>query len=97
MAKKDSKNYDDLSNVEVQRNFLTAEEFPEGPYGSPIRKDDPVELKSSPWQEGQRWYSNFNYEFKALHQDMPREMDGAHPPHDDKHKDEQAPYNNNEA
>ncbi|WP_423799473.1 cytosolic protein [Neobacillus sp. SAB-20_R2A] len=97
MAEKDSDKYGDFSNVEVQRNYLTAEEFPDGPLGSPIRKEDPVELKSTSWKEGQRRYSAFNYEFKALHQDLPREYPGAHPPHDDKETDEQAPYNNNEA
>lgn len=92
MGDKKSEQYSDFSNVEKQRNYLTAEEFPDGPFGSPIRKDEPVELKSTPWKEGQRRYSNFNYEFKSLHQDMPREMAGAHPPHDDKSTDVQPPY-----
>ena len=45
------RNYFDLSNVEKQKNFLTAEEFPEGSYGSSIRKDEPVENKSTPWKK----------------------------------------------
>ncbi|MDF2788873.1 MAG: hypothetical protein K0S80_1971 [Neobacillus sp.] len=93
MPEKNSKSYFDLSNVEKQKNFLTAEEFPDGPFGSPIRKDKPVQNKSTPWQEGQRYYSNFNYENKAFHQDIPRQMEGAHPTHDDPHKEEQQPYN----
>ena len=32
----------ELSNVETQRNFLTAEEFPEGAYGAAQGKDTPV-------------------------------------------------------
>lgn len=92
MIDKDSEKYTDLSTVEKQRNFLTAEEYPEGPYGSPIGKNEPVQNKSTPWQEGQRWYSNFNYEFKSLHQDIPRQMEGAHPPNDDPDTDEQPPY-----
>lgn len=84
--------YSDFSNVEKQRNFLTAEEFPEGPFGSPIRADEPVENKSTPWREGQQFYSNFTYEFRNLHQDMPRQFPGAHPTHDEKSKDEEEPY-----
>lgn len=92
MAEKKSTNYYDLSNVEKQKNYLTFEEFPEGPYGSTIRKNDPVENKSTPWKEGQRTYSNFNYEDKTFHQDIPRQMEGAHPTHDDPNTDEQPPY-----
>jgi len=89
MAEKDSEQYSDFSNVEKQRNYLTAEEYPEGPYGSPIRANDPVENKSTPWKEGQRRYSSYNYEFKALHQDLPRQMEPAHRPHDNKNTDTQ--------
>ncbi|WP_040203907.1 hypothetical protein [Neobacillus jeddahensis] len=92
MTNKDSAKYTELSNVEKQRNFLAAEEYPEGPYGSPIGRDVPVQNKNTPWQEGQRWYSNFNYEVKSLHQDLPRQMEGAHPPHDDPDTDVQPPY-----
>ncbi|RDV21875.1 cytosolic protein, partial [Parageobacillus toebii] len=45
--------YSDFSTVEKQKNFLTAEEFPEGPYGSPRRADEPVQNKSTPWKKGQ--------------------------------------------
>jgi hypothetical protein len=92
MSEKSSKSYFDLSNVEKRKNFLTAEEFPDGPFGSPIRLDEPVRNKSTPWQEGQRYYSNFNYENKTFHQDIPRQMEGAHPTHDDPNKEEQPPY-----
>jgi hypothetical protein len=92
MANDDSEKYTDLSNVEKQRNYLTAEEFPDGPLGSPIKQDEPVQLKSTPWKEGQRRYSSFNYEFKSLHQDLPRQMEGAHPTHDDPDTDNQEPY-----
>ncbi|MCM3567582.1 cytosolic protein [Neobacillus mesonae] len=93
MADNNEREYFDLSNVEKQRNYLTAEEFPDGPFGSPIRQDEPVQLKSTPWKEGQRRYSAFNYENKSLHQDMPRQMEGSHPTHDDPDADEQPPYN----
>jgi hypothetical protein len=84
--------YTDLSTVEKQRDFLTAEEYPDGPYGSPIGQNKPVENKSTPWKEGQRYYSNFNYEFKSFHQNIPRQMEGAHPTHDDPNKEGQPPY-----
>ncbi|WP_433959141.1 cytosolic protein [Cytobacillus horneckiae] len=75
------KRYSDFSNVESQRNDLAVQDLPEGPYGSPIRKDTPVENKSTPWQEGQHQSSAFVYENKELHKDIPREMPGSHLPH----------------
>ncbi|WP_102345004.1 cytosolic protein [Bacillus sp. Marseille-P3661] len=93
MAEKEKRNeYTDFANVETQQNYLVAEEFPEGPYGSPINQDKPVENKSTPWKEGQRYYSNFTYENRTLHQDLPRQFPGAHPPHDDKDTDHELPY-----
>lgn len=92
MAENDRKKYTELSNVEKQQNFLTAEEFPDGPYGSPIAKNQPVQNKNTPWKEGQRYYSNFNYEDKTFHQDIPRQMEGAHPTHDDPNSDENPRY-----
>ncbi|WML47068.1 cytosolic protein [Neobacillus sp. PS3-34] len=94
MADKETKSYTDFSNVETQKNFLAVETLPEGPYGSPIRKNKPVENKSTPWREGQRYHSAYNYEFKSLHQNLPRQMDGAHPTHDDPDKNEELPYTN---
>lgn len=82
------KKYSNLSNVEKQQEFLAAEEFPEGPYGSPIRAEEPVENKSTPWQEGQQYYSSFTYENRNLHQDLPRQYPGAHPTHDEKDNEE---------
>lgn len=86
MAKE--KNYSDFKNVEKQQEFLTAEEFPEGPYGSPTRVSEPVENKSTPWNEGQQYYSAFTYENRNLHEDLPRQYPGAHPPHDEKESNE---------
>lgn len=84
--------YTDFAAVTKRENYLVPEEFPEGPFGSPIRDDEPAQGKSTPWKEDQRHYSAFNYEFKAMHQDIPRQMPGAHLPHDDPNTDKQPPY-----
>lgn len=89
--------YTDFSNVETQRNFLTSEEFPEGPVGSPIAKNEPVSNKETPWVDGQQYYSNFAYENRTMHQDLPRQFPGAHPPHDEKDKNTEVPYQDSEA
>jgi len=90
----EDRTYTDFSNVEKMRSFLTAEELPEGAYGSPIGKDTPVENKSTPWKPGQQYYSNFTYENRNLHENLPRQMEGAHPTHDDPNTSHQQPYNN---
>lgn len=84
--------YTDFSNVETQRNFLIAEEYPEGPFGSPNGKNEPVSNKNTPWEDGQQFYSNFAYENRTMHQDLPRQFPGAHPTHDEKDKDTEEPY-----
>jgi hypothetical protein len=86
---KETKEYTDFSNVEDMRNYILPEDLPEGPYGSP--RNEKLG-KSTPWEEGQRYYSAFNYEFKSLHQDIPRKFPGAHPTHDDPEKNEELPY-----
>ncbi|RSL30340.1 hypothetical protein D7Z54_26220 [Salibacterium salarium] len=74
----ESATYEDFANVEVSREYVLPEIFPEGPYGSPIER----ELgKSTPWKEGQRSYSAFNYENKDLHNDNPRHYPNSHPVH----------------
>lgn len=83
MSEKD-KDYHDFSNVESQRNFLNVEEFPEGPFGSVIDKNKPVKNKNTPWKDGQQYTSSFTYENRQLHEDLPRQFPGAHPPHDEK-------------
>ncbi|SFE94701.1 hypothetical protein [Alteribacillus iranensis] len=76
----DNHRYTDVSNVEASKNFLVPEQTPEGPYGSPI---DATFQKTTPWEEGQRPYSAFNYEFKAHHQNIPRQYPQSHPIHDE--------------
>ncbi len=94
MARKDKEEeaYTDFSNVETMHNFLTVEDLPEGPYGSPRGLHEPVFNKSEPWEEGQRYYSAFNYEAKAFHENLPRQFPGAHPTHDDPDVSLEQPY-----
>ncbi|MBS4220853.1 cytosolic protein [Bacillus sp. FJAT-49711] len=84
--------YTDLSNVADQRNYIIPEELPEGAYGAPRGEDTPVENKSTPWEEGQRSYSAFNYEFKSMHEGHPRKGPNAHITHDDPERETQPPY-----
>lgn len=86
--------YTDFSNVETGRNYLIPEEMPEGAYGAPIGEFTIVENKSTPWKEGQRHYSAFNYENKTLHENLPRQVDGAHPTHDNPDVSTEPPYTN---
>ncbi|HZG55202.1 hypothetical protein [Paenibacillus sp.] len=79
--KEDRSEYTDLSTVESQRNDLTFEEFPEGPYGSSLRVESIG--KSSPWREDQRPPNRFNYENRILHEGLPRQFPGAHLTHDE--------------
>ncbi|WP_054753657.1 hypothetical protein [Piscibacillus salipiscarius] len=71
---------DDFTPVEVQDNYQVPEEFPEGNYGNPINKDEP--LKPYPEKESKRHHSAFAYENKELHADLPRQFPGAHVPQD---------------
>ncbi|WP_284141670.1 MULTISPECIES: hypothetical protein [unclassified Virgibacillus] len=83
MKEKDKEQYTDVSSVEKQRENLVPEEFPEGPFGSAIRRDDPIFSKSSSWKKGQRRQSAFVYADKEQHDDLPRQAPGAHPIHDE--------------
>jgi len=71
----------DVATVESQRNDLTAEEFPEGPYGTAL----PVESlgKSTPWREDQRPPNRFSYENRELHEGLQRNFPGDHETHDE--------------
>ncbi len=87
--------YTDFSNVEVGRSYIPPQQTPEGPYGSPYKADEPLQGKQElAGATEQRSYSAFNYENKTLHEGLPRQMDGAHPTHDDPTRDTQAPYKN---
>lgn len=86
--------YSDFAAAETMHNYLTPEQLPEGPYGSPT--DRPLG-KSTPFDEDQRYYSAFNYENKSLHHDIPRQHPTAHPTHDDPEADREPPYDDSTA
>lgn len=70
----DRRPYTDLSTVESQRNDMTFEEFPEGPYGSSLLSSSLG--KSKPWRLDQRHPNRFDYENRALHEDLDRDYPG---------------------
>lgn len=84
---KNDEEYSDFSNVETQEDFLAAEEFPEGSFGSPKGKTEAVKNKSTPWEDSQQYTSSFTYENRTLHKDIPRQFPGAHPTHSEKDRD----------
>lgn len=64
----------DLAVVESQRNDLTSEEFPEGPYGSPLLTE--TLGKSDQHRIDQRPPNRFDYENRMLHEDLERGYPG---------------------
>lgn len=70
----------DLATVESQRNDLTAEEFPEGPYGSSMNLESLG--KSTPWRDDQRSPNSYSYENRELHAGLERHYPGDHELHD---------------
>ena len=81
--KKDRQTFRPISTDNHIHDALIPEEFPEGPLGSSIRKHEPVEGKSTEWEEGQQRTSAFTYADKDQHDDLPRREPGAHPLHDE--------------
>lgn len=84
--KEDRSKYTDVAAVESQRNDLTAEEFPEGPYGMTLESESLG--KSSPWREDQRPPSAFVYENRGLHEGLPRVYPPDHDTHDEDRGDD---------
>lgn len=73
--------YTDLKTVESQRNDLTAEEFPEGPYGMSLKTESLG--KSTPWRQDQRPPNRFQYEYRDLHEGLDRDFPPEHETHDE--------------
>ncbi|MFA8437412.1 hypothetical protein [Pueribacillus sp. YX66] len=80
--------YSDFVPVEKMHNEIIPEDFPEGPYGSPINRRLG---KSTPFGPDQHAKSNFAYENKNLHEGLPRQYPVSHPPHDDEEVDSERP------
>ncbi|MFO1445304.1 cytosolic protein [Bacillus sp. Bva_UNVM-123] len=76
---KDKEQYADFSNVEKYRSFLSAQELPEGAYGSSIEGDEPVQAKSRKWDDRPKTYSAFNNVINPIHQSPQRQMEGSDP------------------
>src|SRR5699024_10557163 len=83
MSKKGKKDYSDFSNVRRMQNELIPEEFPEGGFGSSIKKEESVEGKSTPWKEGQFRQSAIVYPDTEHHEDLSRKISDAHTIHDE--------------
>ncbi|MCR8656868.1 hypothetical protein [Paenibacillus endoradicis] len=66
--------YTDLATVESQRNDLVAEEFTDGPYGSPVNAESLG--KSTDWRVDQRPPNRFDYENRELHSGKERKYPG---------------------
>jgi len=66
--------YTDLATVESQRNDLVAEEFSDGPYGSPTNAE--MLGKSTPWRVDQRPPNRFDYESRQTHAGTERQYPG---------------------
>ncbi|HLS66756.1 MAG TPA: hypothetical protein VK029_07185 [Pseudogracilibacillus sp.] len=81
VAKK--REFSDVSNAKNMKEELIPEEFPDGPLGSPIRAHESPQLKSTSWKPGQKRKSAYTYEDKERHDDLPRQMPGSHPLHDE--------------
>lgn len=77
----DRKKNTDIATVESQRNDLTAEEFPEGPYGMDLLTENLG--KSSPWRKDQRPPNRFMYENRKLHAGLSRLDPPHHLTHDE--------------
>ena len=80
MKKKEQ--HDDFLNVVQYQTYLSSEELPEGGYGSSINVNEPV---STPWKEGQQYYTafNFNHARNSTYEYPPRQMEDSEPKHKD--------------
>ncbi len=80
------RDFSDVSTVESQRDNLLPEEFPEGPYGSPINRKL---SKDTPYLDSQRSTSAFTYEGKEFHEGLERHDPTSHPTNDNTNDNEE--------
>ncbi|PSL51301.1 hypothetical protein B0H94_101214 [Salsuginibacillus halophilus] len=78
----------DISTAQDQVRFLQPEDLPEGPYGAPRNKNEPVQDKETPSHRKQQTKSAFTYEDRELHAGLERKHPGAHDTHAEKHTTE---------
>jgi hypothetical protein len=74
---RDKRKYADVQAVNSQKSELLPEEFPEGPYGSPMNFS-----LSHDWKPGQHAISAFSYENRGFHEGIERQVQPSHPTHD---------------
>ncbi|MBB5173539.1 hypothetical protein [Texcoconibacillus texcoconensis] len=72
-------NDQELKNIEDERKSKQAEEFPDGPYGSTIFREEQLQNSSE-----KRSVSAYTYENRQLHAGTKRKFEQAHPPHDER-------------
>ncbi|MBO8170534.1 MAG: hypothetical protein H0Z33_01415 [Bacillaceae bacterium] len=73
MARNDLQKQDTYTPLSTDHDHIhsrTLEEFPEGPYGSPLLQTSLG--KSSGWDTGEHVNPRFSFENKRLHNDLPR-------------------------
>jgi hypothetical protein len=87
--KEDRKPYTDVATVESLRHDVIPEEFPDGPYGAATNEE--LLGKSEPWLRDQRALSNYAYENRQFHADLPRRDPPEHLTHDDPYREEEQP------